>query len=162
MIRLFIFNFVVACFLVWAWWVGFVHLITAADPFHVTYIIAAMFFAGVLYTFKRMRAVGFISSKKEGRIANILNMAVGDVVESLSMLGLVGSALGLLYAFSGIDQSSLASPQGMVGAMVNVLTGVKLLAGATLAASSSALFTIWNSRMLETAQLLKNEEFNEN
>ena len=161
MIKLFVLNFAGACFLVWAWSLGLIGMITAADPFHVSYVIAGAFFLGVLYSFRRMRAVGFITSAKQGRIATIKNAAVADVVESLSMLGLVGSALGLLFAFSGIDQSALASPEGMTHAMINVLTGVKLLAGATLAGSATSLWTTWNNRFLETATALKQEEFTE-
>jgi hypothetical protein len=169
--RLFIFNFAGLCATAAAYMLGLVDMITAADPFHITYFIAAVFVAGMALTFWRawrvasMPAAGTITSvralakaKQEARKAGIRNLAIGDVVESLAMLGLMGSALGLLYAFGGIDKGALASLDGIKAAAVQVLTGVSTLAGATLAGVSLALWTIWNNRMVETATALYLED----
>lgn len=164
MIRLAVLNFAGACFLAWAWWLGFTNMVTAADPFHITYAIGAVFLAGVAFTFRRMWVVSRLprysteENRREGRKATIRNRAVADVVESLAMLGLVGSALGLLYAFGGVSESALGTPDGIKDAAIHVLMGVKLLAGATLAGISLALWMVWNNRMLETATALYNED----
>lgn len=162
--RLYIVNFAAAVFLAWAWVSGYVDMVTAADPFHVTRYIAGAFLAGAVFTFWRVRCVGRLPKEKtadarrEGRKAEIRNRPVGDVVESLSMLGIIGTAIGMLYAFGEINQDTLGTVEGFKDAAVHALIGVKLLAGATLAAVSFALWTVWNNRILETATALHNEE----
>lgn len=162
--KLFIINFIGSCVMVWAWWIGIFAMIAAADPYHITTAIVSAFSAGVLYTFHRARALARLpkeatkEAQKAGRIAAILNAPIGDVVESLALLGIVGSALGLLHAFTGISKDALVSLDGFKDAAIHVLTGVKLLAGATLAGCGLALWTIWNNRLLETATALHNED----
>lgn len=156
--RLFIVNFAGACLVAWAWWNGFIGMITAADPFHITSVIAAAFTAGTLYAFWRARQLAAASTIKQARIAWIKNVALVDVIESLAMLGLIGTALGLLHAFGGVNKESLGSPEGIKDAATHVLTGVQLLAGATLAGISLALWMVWNNRMVETATALRIEE----
>jgi hypothetical protein len=156
--RLFVLNFAGACLIIWAWWAGFIGMITAADPFHITSAIAAFFVSGTAYAFWRARQLASASTLKEARIAWIKNVALVDVIESLAMLGLIGTALGLLHAFGGVNKDSLGSPEGIKDAAVHVLTGVKLLAGATLAGIGLALWSVWNNRMIETATALRIEE----
>ncbi len=162
--RLFIVNFAGSCVMVWAWWNGIFAMVAAADPFHITTIIAATFFAGVLYTFRRARAVSRLpilrtrEAQREGRKALIRNAPIADIVESLALLGLIGSALGLLHAFGGVSKETLGTADGIKDAGAHVLGGVTLLAGATLAGSVTALWTIWNNRLLETATALHNED----
>lgn len=162
--RLFIVQFIGSCVMVWAWLQGIFGMVAAADPYHITTIIITAFLAGVLYTFHRARAVQRLpkeatkEAQRAGRKAAILNTPIADVIESLVLLGLIGSALGIVHAFFGIDAEALATADGMKGAGIHALTGVTLLAGATLAGSSTALWTIWNNRLLEMTTALHNED----
>lgn len=156
--KMFVYNFAGLCLAAWAWWVGYLGMIAAADPFHVTSVIAAVFVAGTGYAFWRAYQLAKACTLKEARIAWIKNMALVDVIESLAMLGLIGTALGLLYAFGKVDKESLGSPEGIKDAAIHVLTGVQLLAGATLAGISLALWSVWNNRMVETATALRIED----
>lgn len=162
--RLFIVNFAGSCVMVWAWWNGVFAMVGNADPFHITWVIATTFCAGVLYTFCRARAVSKLPRQKNmgaeraGRKAAILNTPIADVAESLALLGLIGSALGLLHAFGGVNKEMLSTTDGIKDAGAHVLGGVTLLAGATLAGTTTALWTIWNNRLLEMATALHNED----
>ena len=162
--KLFIVNFIGSCVMVWAWWVGIFGMIAGADHYHITTAIIVAFLAGVLYTFRRARAVQRLpkviskANQREGRKAAILNTPIADVAESLVLLGLIGSALGIVSAFFGTDQGTLSTPEGMKDAGVHALSGVTLLAGATLAGSATALWTIWNNRLLEIETALHNED----
>jgi hypothetical protein len=150
--------------MVWAWWQGIFGMVASADPYHITTAIIGAFLAGVLYTFRRARAVCRLpkaktpDAQREGRKAAVLNSPIADVIESLVLLGLIGSALGIVHAFTGIDKDALATPDGVKDAGIHALTGVTLLAGATLAGSSTALWTIWNNRLLEMETALHNED----
>jgi hypothetical protein len=170
--RLVVFNLAGLAIVAFGWMRGYASMVTAADPFHMSYVIGGVFLAGLALTFwrasriARMPAVGTITSiyarihaKKKARKEGIRNLAIGDVIESLAMLGLIGSALGLLYAFGGIDKAALTSLDGIKAAAGNVLTGVSTLAGATFTGMAMALWTIWNNRMLETATALYLEDF---
>jgi hypothetical protein len=163
-LKLFIVNFIGSCVMVWAWWMGIFAMIAGADYYHITTAILVAFFAGVLYAFRRARAVERLpkvvskAAQREGRKAAILNTPIADVAESLVLLGLIGSALGIVSAFFGTNQETLSTPEGMKEAGVHALSGVTLLAGATLAGSTTALWTIWNNRVLEIATALHNED----
>jgi len=163
-LKLFVVNFIGSCVMVWAWWNGIFAMVAAADPYHITAAIIVAFLGGVLYTFRRARAVQRLprliskTAQREGRKAVILNSPIADVIESLVLLGLIGSALGLIHAFGGVDKETLATTEGVKDAGVHVLAGVTLLAGATLAGSSTALWTIWNNRLLEMETALHNED----
>lgn len=163
-LKLFIVQFIGSCVMVWAWWNGIFAMVASADPYHITAAIIAAFLGGVFYTFRRARAVCRLpktvsaDAQREGRKAVIFNSPIADVVESLVLLGLIGSALGIVHAFTGISKETLATAEGVKEAGVHALTGVTLLAGATLAGSSTALWTIWNNRLLEMETALHNED----
>ena len=162
-LKLFIVNFIGSCVMVWAWWMGIFAMVAGADPYHITTAIIAAFLAGLLYTILRARAIQRLpkqiskAAQREGRRAVILNSPIADVIESLVLLGLIGSALGIVHAFTGISKEALSTPDGVKDAGIHALTGVTLLAGATLAGSSTALWTIWNNRLLEMETALHNE-----
>ena len=145
MIRLAVANFAGVCFLIWAWWMGFVHRIVEADGAHMTSIIAVVFVLGVVSTFWQAR-------KSASKTAETDSAHLYDIFAALFILGIVGNAIGFLMAFGGIDIGSLDTPDGIRKAGAQLLAGSGTAFGSTIVGLSLALWTSVNLRILATMQ----------
>lgn len=146
MIRLYVLNVAGACFVVWAYWLGFVERVTKADGAHMTLIIAAVFLAGLLSTFWQAAKVG----KTSKRVLLIDSGHLYDVLAGLFILGIIGNAIGFLMAFGGINIADLASPEGMRKGGAQLLSGASTAFGSTIVGLVLALWTSANLRVLAT------------
>lgn len=148
MTRLFIANVAGCCIVAYAWFLGYVERITQADGAHMTYIIAAVFAAGVLSTFWQASRVGRVSADQ----SRIGSAHLYDLFAALFILGIIGNAIGFLNAFGGVNIADLATPEGVRKAGAQLLSGAGTAFGSTLVGLSLALWTSVNLRILATAQ----------
>ena len=148
MIRLFIANFAGCCVVSYAWYLGFVGRIAAADGAHMTAVIAAVFFAGLVSTFWQASRVG----RDSVEICRIGSAHLYDLFAALFILGIIGNAIGFLNAFGGVNVADLATPEGVRKAGAQLLSGAGTAFGSTLVGLSLALWTSVNLRILATAQ----------
>lgn len=148
MIRLAILNFAGACFLAWAWMMGYVERVTKADGAHMTYVIAALFAIGLASTFWQMMKVASPGVSKRGAL--ISSGHLYDIFAGLFILGIIGNAIGFLNAFGGVNVADLASPDGMRKAGAQLLSGASTAFGSTIVGLALALWTSANLRVLAT------------
>jgi hypothetical protein len=146
--RLFIANFGGACFVIWAYWLGYIARVVEADGAHMAYIIATVFLAGVISTFFQASRVGKISVEQ----SRIGSAHLYDLYTALFILGIIGNAIGFLTAFGGVDIADLATPEGVRKAGAQLLSGAGTAFGSTLVGLTLALWTSINLRILATAQ----------
>jgi hypothetical protein len=171
--RLFVFNFAGAALVTWAWMRGYVDMLTAADATHMTAVISGLFGVGLAsvgwraWALSRAASGGIPSSiasafraRRDARKLAIRNEHIGDIVESLVILGLVGNAVGFLIGFRGVDAGTFGSAEGLREGGAHLLAGVGTAFGSTIAGLSMALWTLWNNRMLATATALYAEDLN--
>jgi hypothetical protein len=158
--RLFIANFAGACFVAWAWVMGYVTRLLAADGAHMTLVIGAVFAYGLAATFwfgsavdarlkQNMWCGGERALAHAGLQRNTAHLH--DLFTALLMLGVVGNAIGFLSAFGGIDIASLTTPEGMRAAGAQLLAGSGTAFGSTIVGLTLALWTMVNLRILATA-----------
>lgn len=146
MIRLAVLNFAGACFLAWAWWLGYVARVTEADGAHMTWIIAGLFLVGLLSTFWQALKTGSPGASR--RSAMIASGHLYDIFAGLFILGIIGNAIGFLTAFGGVNVADLATPDGMRKAGAQLLSGASTAFGSTIVGLALALWTSANLRVL--------------
>lgn len=133
--RLFIVNFAGACGVSAAWWMGYVQQVFAGDISHISYVIAALFIAGVIYAFRRPHAE-----------------RLTDISEWLVTLGLIGNVIGFVIALSGIDADAVSSAEGAQKVASQLLAGMGVAFYSTLVGAVLALWTSINKRVLEAGR----------
>lgn len=171
--RYIIFNACGFAFLVWAWSLGYVRQVFDGDVSHISYVIAALFAAGLTSTTWRVLQVNAaVNALPDGKLwqrahmaaqdraatFSIKNAHIADIVEWLVLLGLIGNVVGFLLALAGADASSLNSAEGTQKFAGQLLAGLGVAFYTTLAGTLFALWTSINFRMLDTATALHAEE----
>jgi hypothetical protein len=122
-IRLFILNFAGACFVAWAWWLGYVQQVFNGDVSHLSYLIAAVFLAST--------AVAIAGRKSHLPRVEII----------LVTLGLIGNVIGFVIALSGMDVSAVGTADGAQKVAVELLAGMGVAFYSTLTGAVLALWT---------------------
>jgi hypothetical protein len=154
--RLVIANMAGACFVAWAWAMGYVQRLLAADGAHMTLVIGAVFAYGLAATFwfgrkvdKNSRVTPWAHVTHARLVRNTAHLH--DLFAGLFILGIIGNAIGFLSAFGGIDIASLTTPEGMRAAGAQLLAGSGTAFGSTIVGLTLALWTMVNLRILATA-----------
>ncbi len=143
-----------------AWLQGWVGLIAAADSTHLVAVIAATFVAGLALCARRIvrtsrelndaapvpeAAVPALRLRLAARIA-----AVRHIANSLVLLGLIGTVVGVMVALDGIDPDTVGDT-GAIGAMVSTLpAGMAIALHTTLVGAVLNVWLMVNFRLLET------------
>jgi hypothetical protein len=154
--KLYITNTAGACFLIWAFWIGYAQRVTSADVAHMWAVIGTMFLYGVISTFRLSFA---LEKSRSGAGQNAKQLLVrgehlGTIVSALFILGIVGNAIGILSGFGGIDLNALDSADGIRKLSVQVLSGATTTFGSTIVGATLALWTMCNAQMLWTETAL--------
>lgn len=160
--RFIVFNACGAALLVWAWRLGYVGQVFEGDVSGLSYIITALFAAGLASTAWRVVAVN-AAVNDAARLGPppygdsglaIRNAHVADLPEWLTLLGLIGNVVGFLIAMHGADVSSLNTAEGTRAFAGQMLEGLGVAFYTTLIGTLFALWTSINFRMLDTATAL--------
>ena len=106
MIRLAILNFGFACFLTWAWWLGYVGFVFTHDVSHISYLISAVFVWCVARVFW-------------GKTDHL-----EEAEKQLTGLGFIGTLVGFILALSGVADGSMSTPDGLMHIGTGLLSGV--------------------------------------
>jgi hypothetical protein len=124
--RLFILNFAGACFVVWAYVLGYVGFVFSHDISHISYLITALFLASMAGVFM-------------GKTAHMERVEVWLVT-----LGLIGNVVGFIIALQHIDTGSLGSAEGVQKVAANLLAGMGVAFCSTLVGAVAALWVSVN------------------
>lgn len=143
--RLFVLNFAGLCFLIWAWWQGFIHRIIEADGAGMTPVIATLFVAGVISTFRQAHRCASPTAETD-------SAHLSDIYQALFLLAIIGNAIGILMAFGEVGISSFDTVEGTRKAGALMLAGAGSAFGSTVAGLSLALWMMANLRVLATMQ----------
>jgi hypothetical protein len=130
MIRLAILNFAFACFIAWAWALGYVGFVFSHDVSHISYLISALFVASMAGVFM-------------GKIAHLERVEIWLVT-----LGLIGNVVGFIIALQNIDTGSLGSAEGVQKVAASLLAGMGVAFCSTLVGAVAALWTSVNAWMI--------------
>ncbi len=169
MLRFTSMNLIGFALLVVAWNEGYVIMVYEADVSHISTLILALFTAGLLSAFLRARQISaMLNSIKNGKPINrageyYTNYKRGGFAEAseilktklvsrvhplrvlgviLVTLGLIGTVIGFIYVFSGMDLKT-ASDVNKVSTMVTTLSkGMGIALYTTLI---GAIFSLWLS-----------------
>lgn len=106
MIRLAILNFGFACFLAWAWQLGYVGFVFTHDTSHITYVIAVAFVWCVARVFW-------------GKIDHL-----EEAEKQISGLGFIGSLTGLIIALLNVTETNMSTPDGLFHMGTGLLSGI--------------------------------------
>lgn len=130
MIRLATLNFAGACLLAWAYWLGYVGFVYSHDVSNISYLITAIFLAGMVAVFT-------------GRTRHLERIEVWLVT-----LGLIGNVIGFIIALQDIDTGSLGTADGTQKVAASLLAGMGVAFCSTLVGAVCALWISVNAWML--------------
>jgi hypothetical protein len=138
---------------IWAWSMGYVHKVFERDVSKICEIIVLLFVIGLVSSAIRIWKVSRAKNNLDrGELLDVTgakkieakNLHIYKIAEYLATLGLIGNALGFFIALdmAGTDPAQIA-PQ--------LLMGMGVAFGSTLAGAITGLWTWINFSMLETA-----------
>lgn len=139
--KLSIFNFTAICTLIAVTWAGFVIPTFQADESYISYIIVGMFVYGLLQIY--WFASGMVKDHVLDRFAH-----VSDIADYLVMLGLLGTAIGILIALGGVEFGSSVSDLKTV--TNQLLAGTKIAFHSTIVGGFAWLWHHVNCRIVYT------------
>lgn len=164
--RFIIFNASAVAAFVWAVMQGYVQTVVLGDTSRISFLIIAVFVLGMISVLKRAGRVSLslnalkrgdtIKDTREKFLAKAEH--IDDMLNWLVTLGLLGTIIGFIVAFSGIDPDALATASGvqkMIGAM---MPGIGIALYTTLVGATCGLWLDVNRRMLRTATILMFED----
>lgn len=167
--RMLIVNACVGAFLVWAGIQGYVGEIVWGDTSRITLAIIGLFAIGMwslgVRTFKVSKMLNRLKEGKNVDISSVKFAAKGEHIDDISgwlvTLGLIGTVIGFIMALSSMDQSAMATAQGVQGAIGTLVEGMQVAIYTTLAGAFFGLWLDINRRILKTATALMLEDAKE-
>ncbi|TGV15845.1 hypothetical protein EN816_00920 [Mesorhizobium sp. M8A.F.Ca.ET.173.01.1.1] len=106
MTRLAILNFGFACFVAWAWTLGYVQFVFTHDVSHISYLISAVFLWSIARVFR-------------GKTDHL-----EEAEKQLTGLGFIGTLVGFILALSGLAAGSMDTAEGLMHIGTGLLSGV--------------------------------------
>ena len=142
-----------------AWLKGWVDLVIASDQSRMTLVIAGVFLFGLLLCGTRMVGLGQFAAtldyppQSEARRTALL-MRIGTVrhiANNLVLLGLIGTVLGFVIAFSGIDAEMIGDSERAAGMISQVIGGMGVALYTTLVGTITHIWLYGCYKILEQA-----------
>lgn len=164
--RLVIFNVLYAAGVAWAWQRGFVADMFINDGSHMTYVAAALFFAGTLSLFWRSIKVGGALNRLKAGASLRINAAkfteknahLDDIGDLIVTVGLTGTAIGVVIMLHSFNPESLSDPAKVVETATMLGNGIGTAFRSTIVSAIVWMVHIVNLRMLKTATVLMIED----
>lgn len=154
--RLIVINALGAAGAVYAWQLGLVQKVYAADSSYICYAITALFALGLASLFLRAWKVSKLMNaiKADRRVS--INGAkflakgdhIADIAQWLAVLGLTGTIVGFIMALDHINVDG--DPKALIGQLIG---GMAVAFYTTLAGGVTGLWLELNNRILRTASV---------
>lgn len=154
--RLIVLNASGAAFVGWACAEGYISILFAGEKTGIGYGIVALFLVGLVglaqRAWKASRALNKLKFKQFGYSDDLIkfrikNAYLGDVAVWLVTLGIIGTAVGLIIAISGLALSG-SNPTESIN---HVVSGMKTALLNSVMGMSLGLWSEVNFRILSTA-----------
>lgn len=160
--RMTIFNALAAAGVVWAYQMGFVTDMFGNDDSYMTYVATALFIFGTISCFSRARKISAHLDKLKRGFTPEFNGAkfieksahLDDVGDIIVVVGLIGTAIGVVMMLSALAAGSLADPAKVVETATTLGEGLGTAFRSTIVSSVLWCIHIANLRMLKTATVL--------
>lgn len=152
--KLVVINLCAMAGLVYAWQLGLVQMVYAADTSYICYAITVLFAVGLLSVFQRAlkvsRLLNAIKADERPFISAAKFLAKGDFIADIAqwvaVLGLTGTVVGFIMALNDINVDG--DPKAMVAQLIG---GMAVAFYTTLAGGVTGLWLELNNRILRTA-----------
>lgn len=153
--RLAVINICAAAAVVYAWQLGLVQMVYAADTSYICYAITALFAVGLLSVFQRAlkvsRLLNAIKADEHPFISAAKFVAKGDfiadIAQWLAVLGLTGTIVGFIAALHDINIDA-SEPKALIEQLIG---GMSIAFFTTLLGGITGLWLELCNRILRTA-----------
>lgn len=149
--KLVLLNFGIACGLFYLYNIGVLIPAFTADASGIPFAILGLFLVGLISIFR------FASNIVMDNI-HVKFEFVRDIGEYLVTLGLIGTCMGLLALFNGVDLSLLGNPEGLSTVGKSLKNGISVLSYNTIIAALAWIAHSVNARMVLTQIDLNNPD----
>lgn len=137
-----------------AWWFGYIGVILAADETRLVVVIFAVFLAGLAVTFHRMTAINVLRNDTSYQLLKLsLPQQIRptqDIANTLVLLGLIGTVVGIIVALSGVDPDAAADVASIPAMVSTMLKGMSTALYTTLVGSILSVWMMLNYRLLRS------------
>jgi len=157
--RFLIINTAAVALLVAAWLKGWLGMVVAADRSYMTLVIAAALVFGLYLCASRMIGLRrYVASLKHPALSEprrtVLLMRIGmvrHIANNLVMLGLIGTVLGFVIAFAGIEPGMIGDTEMAAGMITQVVDGMGVALYTTLVGAIAHIWLYGCYKILEHA-----------
>lgn len=153
-LRFAIVNLAAVALLGTAYGVGWVDQVVAGDRSHVVFVILAVFLFGLALCARRIWWVSGARDRGDTYTASLLIAriaAVRQTANSLVLLGLIGTVLGFVIAFSGIDAEMIGDSERAAEMISQVIGGMGVALYTTLVGTITHIWLYGCYKILEQA-----------
>ncbi len=164
--RFIIFNTLMSGMMAWFISKGWLGLVLAADPTGISLSIMVLFSLTFLSTVRQLWKIG--KDKDAAKNNNVINepplykrilkrsiklRSIKLSAETMTVLGIIGTVVGFIVAFTIQDASMLASIDvgSMPGVIFGMIKGMSIALYTTLTGAIFGLWTTWNHAMIKDA-----------
>ena len=157
--RFLIVNIAALALLTAAWFKGWLGMVLAADRSYMTLVIAAALLIGLYLCATRMIGLRrFVSGLKHPALSEprrtVLLMRIGmvrHIANNLVLLGLIGTVLGFVIAFAGIEPDMIGDTEMAAGMISQVVDGMGVALYTTLVGAIAHIWLYGCYKILEHA-----------
>ena len=164
--RMTIFNALAAAGVVWAYQMGFVTDMFGNDDSYMTYVATVLFLFGTISCFARARKISAHLDRLKRGFTPEFNGAkfmeksahLDDIGDLIVVIGLTGTAIGVVLMLRAFDAGSLTDPAKVVETATALGEGLGTAFRSTIVSSILWCIHLVNLRMLKTATILAVED----
>lgn len=164
--RITIINLIGAVCVAYAYSRGWVTIVLDGDSTGIVYLTVGLFLVGMTSLYIRaIKTSAGLNTLKKGKPLSIggtkflEKMAhLDDIPNWLTLLGLLGTVIGIMISLSGVDLNGLATPEGTKKAIAVLMDGMRVAFCTTIVGSVLAFWFDINRRILKTASVLLVED----
>ncbi len=157
--RFLIINIAACALLTAAWLKGWLGMVVVADRSYMTLVIAAALLIGLYLCATRMIGLRrFVSGLKHPALSEprrtVLLMRIGmvrHIANNLVLLGLIGTVLGFVIAFAGIEPGMIGDTEMAAGMISQVVDGMGVALYTTLVGAIAHIWLYGCYKILEHA-----------
>lgn len=164
--RLGVVNLCMLAVWVFATIMGWTPLLYLGDASGITYIITLLFLVVLASTFRQAAKISKdknavkagTATSLDGRKRLLKISHIGKAADMMSLLGIIGTIVGFIMAFNGVDPASLASAEGVGTNVAHLMGGMGVALYTTLLGAIFGGWTEINHHILKVSSEILTED----